>query len=505
MWPHEIDTLYSWYCTLPAAIVLVGTTVAVVESRASHKVPGELSRRNARPKFDISEAVWFGSVLWLFGLAFIKTLSWLVGPFSRDGRITFFYVCYALVALGTVTFVVMLCSYRPSMAAADFVQQVYRGTSRWVENLYHRHSSRWYFVITLTVIALAIIAVEKVSDFAFLHKYYYIAPAILFCYCFLLLQWFGALNQYADELAGYYLRRAERLSKWLSALSIVVILWISLYYILGVEHVTTLEALYAPTVFYGSAVWGLCVILCAWLATLSLAFIYRLPWVQLRKLSRQLRWVQRDDKSTVCHRIRKIGGQQATEVLRKALRDSSNHISARLAAARELAELNWQPDSADAQVWLAIGTHRWAELLSMTPDNLKVLLEVLDQTLYSPKNTFDGDQLSLVSIPAIETLGKMADSKSVLTLIQAVKLSYECEPDASYVPGIENSENPNFLNVIATRCEAANALNAMGCTAMPAVSALNEVLSENGLGPELAVAVAAALKNIQADSGPAER
>ena len=110
----------------------------------------------------------------------------------------------------------------------------------------------------------------------------------------------------------------------------------------------------------------------------------------------------------------------------------------------------------------------------------------------------------MISIPAIETLGKMAYPKSVSTLIRAVKLSYESELDESHVPGVKNSENPNYLKVVATRCEAAKALNAMGRTAVSAVSALNEVLGENELSPELAEAVAAALASVRPKSGPAE-
>ncbi len=512
MSPHEIDVLSSWYCTLPATIVLIGTTMAVIEARAPSKQPRELSQLDrelsqlhlVRPLSETSELILLSSLIWLFGFATIKTLSWLVGGFSDAASATGVYLLYGLVALGTMTFLVTHFFHRASMATVDSVQQAYRPISRRVSDFHRRHSHRWYFVLPLTITALAIIVAERVSDFALFFKWYYIAAAVAFFYCFVVFTWARALGQYADEHAGYLFGQAEKLSKWLCSISIVLIVWMSSYYLMGIEGEPTWGERYASTVIYGAALWALCTTLCAWAATLFLAYTYRLHWVQLRKLSKQLHWAQRGESAAVCHRIRKLGGRRATDVLRKTLHDSSCHISARLAAVRELADLNWQPDSADARVWLAIVEQRWVDVPSMTTEQLKVLLEVLDQTLYSPRNRFDGDQLSLVSIPAIKTLGEMADPKSVPSLIRAVTLRYESEFDESHVPSIENSKNPNYLNVVATQREAANALKAMGCTAESAVSALNELLDENRLSPEVGEAVSAALKHIQPNSGAAD-
>ena len=194
-----------------------------------------------------------------------------------------------------------------------------------------------------------------------------------------------------------------------------------------------------------------------------------------------------------------VGGQGATTLLETALHDASLGITARLAAARELTELHWQPRTEEDSTWLAIVSKRWEDLLAMAPAQRPVLFDVLDQTLYSPRDKFDGNQLSDVSIPAIKTLGQMSDPRGVTYLMQAVRLTYDPDLDESRAPGVDFSDSINYLKVVATRQEAATALGAMGESALSASSTLTDVLRETKLHPGIVDAVAAALKKIQPD------
>ncbi len=498
MWPHEIDALYRWYCTLPTTIVLFGTVVAVIRARTSHIATWARSKRDVRFRFDENDVALLSPFLWLFGLAVLKSLSWLVGGFSDEGKFTVFYVFYGMASVGTVACLCVVLFYRQSMAAIDLPDRVFSGVGHRVDKFYRRHSSRWYFILPLTMVAIAIIAVEESSDFAHLYKWYYIGPATMFFFLFLAFQSLGGIDYYADEQAGYHLRRAETLSKWLTLVSLLLIVWISVYYVFDIEVMTTSHRLYAATLFYGTAIWTLCALLSTWLAILLLSTIYGSHYVKLRKLSNQLVWAARDQKGTVCYRIRKVGGEVATQVLVKTLHDPSMHIAARLAAARELSELAWEPRNANDQVWLAIGADEWSKVSKMQTDGLTVLLEVLEKTLYSPSNSFDRNQLSLMTIPAIKALGNMADPKAVGSLTRAVKLSYEPELDESRVPVVQSSDNSDFLvEVVSTRCEAANALRAIGPAAASCIPVLQEILSEKGLSTEVAEAVASALTAIR--------
>ncbi len=99
MWPHEIDALYRWYCTLPTTIVLFGTVVAVIRARTSHIATWARSKRDVRFRFDENDVALLSPFLWLFGLAVLKSLSWLAGGFSDEGKYTAFYVFTGLAKL----------------------------------------------------------------------------------------------------------------------------------------------------------------------------------------------------------------------------------------------------------------------------------------------------------------------------------------------------------------------------------------------------------------------
>jgi len=496
MWPHEIDALYRWYCTLPATIILFGTMVAIIGARESYAASRHVKSVKTRFKFDENDVALLSPFLWLFGVIFIRSLAWFRGGFSEEGQITAFYSFYVMVLFSTVTCLFVVLFYRPCMKSIDVLQSVFSWIPKRIGAFYGQHGASLHVVIPLSLVAISIMAVEKLNNYAFLYKWYYVGPTIIFFYVFLALQWLGAMDYYADEHAGYYRRRVQILSLWLTVLSLVLVIWIGVYETLQVERGAAHLTLYAPTLFYGATVWALCAVFCTWLATLFLFYVYGINWIRLRKLSKQLIWAQCEQKAAVCFRIRRIGGEQATQVLVDAVHNGSLNMAARLAAARELSETDWKPANDQDLAWLAVGGDQWNVIVSMKAVAMPLLIEILAETLHSPRNAFDGDQLSLVINPTLKAIGEIADPQGLELLVQAVKLRYESEGDTSRLIGTQTAENPNYLEVVATRCEAARALRAMGPVAAPCARDLKEVLNEEGLDPNVGEEVACALAAI---------
>jgi hypothetical protein len=497
MWPHEIEPLYRWYSTLPATVLLFGSIMVVLGARDAYKADDDHSKRHVRFKFDETDAILLGPLLWLFGFVMVRGLSWWVGGFSTEGSIAAFYTFYGLVTTAAGACLLVLLFFQPCMSATDFLNRgVARAHAR-IDAIYNHHANRWYFVLPLAILATVVIGAEKVVDYAFLYKWYYIGATMLFIYGFLIVQWLSSMDHYADEQAAYYLKRAGILSRWLSLFSLLVLIWMTVYYSVGARGGTTLKVMYAPTLIYGALVWVLIALLSTWLALLLLSWFYGLTWVKLRKLSRQLRWSSPEELSKICYRIRKIGGPTATAALVQWLENPAMHVSGRLAAAWELSELNWKPARDQQRAWMAIAAYQWNELRNLNDDGLKVLHEVMDQTLHSPRSASDRERLSLVVIPAVRTLGGMRDARSVEWLIRAVRLRYDAKLDETNVPGLEGEAHPHDAEVLQVQCAAANALKAFGASAAPAVPALKEVLKNTQLNGAVREAIESALAAIE--------
>lgn len=493
MWPHELEFLYQWYVTLPATVVLFGCVVAVTGARDAYVTADERARSDVRFRFDETDAVLLGPLFWLFFFAISRFASWMVGGFSTDSKIAVFYSFYGLVSAAVLVCLSVLLFFQPSMRLADAAVGVIHAVSRRVDRFYTTHATRWYFVLPLAMTAASVIYAESVADFAYFYKWYYIVPTILFFYALLLYQWLGACDVYADEHAGYYLRRAASLSRWLSLTSLLIILWMCAYLLLGIEGGTTQRVLYVPTVVYGALVWAACALLGAWSVTLLLAAVYGLPWVVLRKLVRHLQWAEPEEKSKICYRIGKLGGQRARRCLTGVLNDPEAPLASRLAAAWELTECSWSPSTPSEKALAAIATNQWSLLRPPQPAHVPVLLDVLDRTLHTPRTLFDQSQLSLVTIPVIDTLGRGHVASALTLLERAVQLKYVPDEDQIHVPGVPEEENLGRREVVNVRCAAARALAELGHDARPAVPLLKSLAEDDTVAREVREAMRQAL------------
>jgi len=485
MWPHELEFLYQWYATLPATVVLFGCIVAIAGARGEYVAADERVRSDVKFRFDETDAVLLGPLLWLFFFAVSRFASWMVGGFSTDSRIAVFYSFYGLVSAAVLVCLCVLLFFQPSMRVADAAVRVFHAASRRVDRFYNTHATRWYFVLPLAMTAASVIYAESIADFAYCYKWYYIVPTILFFYALLLYQWLGACDVYADEHSSYYLRRAASLSRWLSLTSLLIILWMCAYLLLDIEGGTTQRVLYAPTVLYGALVWAACALLAAWSVTLLMAAVYGLPWIIQRKLVRHLQWAELDEKSKICYRIRKLGGEDARRCLTGVLNDPAAPLASRLAAAWELTECSWSPSTPSETALTAIATNQWSLLRPPQPAHVPVLLDVLDRTLHTPRTLFDQSQLSLVTAPVIDTLGRGRVASALMLLQRAVQLEYLPDEDEIHVPGVPDDENLNHQEVVNVRCAAARALADLGHDARPAVPLLESLAGDDTVPREV--------------------
>jgi hypothetical protein len=497
MWPHEIDWLYRWYVTLPATVLLLGSLMVVLGARDAYKAADEYSKRQVRFKFDETDAMVLGPLLWLFGIVVVRCLSWWVGGFSAEGRIAAFYTFYGLVTTAAVACLLVLFFFQPCMNVADFLARCAARVHSRIDAIYDQHGNRWYFVLPLAILAAVVLVAEKVVDYAYLYKWYYIGATMLFVYGLLIVQWLSSMDHYADEQSAYYLKRAGILSRWLSLFSLLVLVWMTVYSIVGVPGGTTSRVMYAPTLIYGALVWVLLALLSTWLTLLLLSWFYGLSWVKLRKLSRQLRWAKPDELSKICYRIRKIGGPNATGALVALFDNPAMPVAGRLAAAWELSELNWKPVCDQQRAWMAVAAYQWNDVRTLNDDGRNVLHDILDQTLRSPRRTADREQLSLIVVPAVRTLGAMGDARSVERLLRAVRLRYDAQLDETNVPGLEGEAAPHDAEVLKVQCAAADALKAMGPTAATALPTLKEILDDRQLNGAVREAIESALAAIE--------
>lgn len=485
MWPHEIDFLYQWYVTLPATVVLFGCVVAIAGARGAYVAADERVRSEVKFRFDETDAVLLGPLLWFLFFAISRFASWMVGGFSADSKIAVFYSFYGLVSAAVLACLCVLLFFQPSMMVSDAAVRIFQAVSRRVDRFYNTHATRWYFALPLAMTAASVIYAESIADFAYCYKWYYIVPTIAFFYALMLFQWLGACDVYADEHSSYYLRRAASLSRWLSVISLLIILWMCAYLLLGIEGGTTQHVLYAPTVVYGALVWAACALLAAWSVTLLLAAVYGLPWVVLRKLMRHLQWADPEEKSKICYRIRKLGGERAQRCLAHILNDPGAPLASRLAAGSELTECSWSPSTPSEEALAAIASHQWKLLRPPRPAHVPVLLDVLDRTLHTPRTLFDQSQLALVTIPLIDTLGQ-GNVASALTLLErSVQLKYFPEEDEIHIPGVPDDENLNFREVVNVRCAAARALSQLGRNARSAVPLLASLAEDETVPREV--------------------